>query len=59
MESEIIYARFERERETKNTVRFAEVGTGHIGTLYIRKEALEASGLTDATVIEIAIRQAN
>ena len=42
-----IRARFTKERETKNTVRFAEVGdeANHkIGTLYVKKTALNKVG---------------
>lgn len=43
---------FTFERETKNTVRFAEDvaedSTAVIGTLYIQKEALEAAGVEPA-----------
>lgn len=52
-----MYARFVRERETKNTVRFQEVETDQICTLYIKKNALDAVGLANATCIEIAIRE--
>ncbi len=59
--ADMIYASFVKERDTKNTVRYAEVpvdGEVKIGTLYIKKSALEAA-LIDADNIEIAIRQAN
>lgn len=58
--AEMIFATFIKERETKNTIRFAEVvAKGEhpkIGTLYIQKPALEAAGI-ESDSIDIAIRE--
>lgn len=42
-EKDTIEAEFEFERETKNTLRFKEIGDTDpiIGTLYIQKDALD------------------
>lgn len=56
-----MFVQFTFERETKNTVRFAEVVAegvdAVIGTLYIQKAALAAAGITAAegTTIEVAV----
>ncbi len=49
--------RFERERETKNTVRYqelADAGEAVIGTLYVRKT--ELSRLGDPHELTVVVR---
>ena len=51
---------FTMERETKNTVRFAEIiadeqGTPKIGTIYIPKTTLDEMGWTEGQEITIAL----
>jgi hypothetical protein len=51
-----VTVRLDKERETKNTVRFAEVGDEDallIGTIYVPKATLDAIGNPD--VIEVTI----
>ena len=43
--------RFEVEKETKGAVRYAEVGTEAVGTLYLRKAALDEPYPKALTVI--------
>ena len=53
--------RFEREKETKNTVRFSEAAADGdplvVGTLYVQKFALKELGQPEA--VEIIIRPAS
>jgi hypothetical protein len=52
-----IECEFEMEKETKNTVRYAEVAAGKppvIGTLYIQKWALKGSPKKLKVTIEFA-----
>lgn len=50
---------FARERETKNTVRFAEVvEEGEkpvVGVIYLQKSILEASGALDAESVTVLV----
>lgn len=47
---------FELDRETKGTFRFAEVGDDPtVGTLYIRKSALNGKTITADTVVTVSI----
>lgn len=39
-----VIAQFDFERATKNKVRFSEVGSEHIGTLYLSQEDYTALG---------------
>ena len=43
-------ARFSLEKETKNAVRYSEVDTEIVGTLYIRKAALSEPFPKELTV---------
>jgi len=48
--------RFERERETKNTVRYQELaqeGEQVVGTLYVRKAELARLGDPDALTVVV------
>lgn len=48
---------FEFEKETKNTIRYAEVGDGQppvIGTLYVQKWALKGSPKKLKVTIEVS-----
>lgn len=49
--SKELTARFSMERETKNAVRYAEVDTEIVGTLYIRKTALSEPFPSELTVV--------
>jgi hypothetical protein len=51
-----ITAEFDFDRSTKNTHRFTENGTEHIGTLYVQKNSLPAEigeGSTLSVVITV------
>jgi hypothetical protein len=49
----MLITKFTRERETKNTVRYAEHGADHkIGVLYVQKSALATLG-GDLTELEV------
>jgi hypothetical protein len=53
---------FKKDRETKNTIRFAEVPEQGkepaVETLYVKKKALEDGGLKDTTeiVVEVTVK---
>lgn len=57
-EATIVTVTFERERETKNTVRYAEVtedgAPTHVGTLYLQKHATHAMGNPENVRVTIA-----
>lgn len=45
---------FEKERDTKNTVRYAEVGAvPNIGIIYIQKHAIAKAGLKDRIKVTV------
>lgn len=45
---------FEKERDTKNTVRYAEIGdVPNIGTIYIQKHAVAKTGLKDRIKVTV------
>jgi len=51
-----LVVRFEKDKETPGTVRYAEVTEeerGKIGTLYIRKDVVEELGLGDAVSVTV------
>lgn len=53
----MISARFIKEKETKNTIRFQEVadqeGYVHIGALYLQKESVAEMGEPEEIMVEI------
>ena len=54
MAGKILTATFSKERETKNTVRFAEDGNSPImGTLYLQNSASEQLGGADKIKVTI------
>lgn len=51
---------FQKEKETKNTVKFNEILSndlerGHIGSLYILKDTLENLGFNESNKIKLTI----
>jgi hypothetical protein len=50
---------FEFEKETKNTIRFAEVDEGDglkVGTLYLQKSALKSLGYQNGDIIQVSLK---
>lgn len=53
-----IVLEFEKERDTKNTVRYQEVGDVHsVGTLYIQKHAVKELGNPEKITVEIKAKK--
>ena len=47
------------EKETKNTIRFAEVDEGDglkVGTLYLQKSALKSLGYQNGDIIQVSLK---
>lgn len=60
MSEELLILKFDREKETKNTIRFSERENEEgeppmIGMLYLQKFAVKRLG--DPSVIEVAIKR--
>lgn len=50
--------RFEKEKETKNTIRFKEISDEQaIGVLYVQKYALEALGYEPGDMLEMSLKR--
>lgn len=49
---------FELDKSTKNTRRYAEVETDHIGRVYIKKATLDKLGVGRADKLYITINKA-
>jgi hypothetical protein len=54
IDEKTITAKFVQDKPTKNTVRFAEKGSDHIGTLYVKNAAYEQLG--SPAEIEVTIK---
>lgn len=48
-----IIVTFEKERETKNAIRYQEIGGEFIGTIYVKKDTLVAIGTPDRIIVRI------
>lgn len=51
--------KFTFDKETKNTIKFTEEGDADshkVGSLYVKKDALDAAKMKDAKSIEVTIK---
>lgn len=56
--------RFEKEKETKNTIRFKEImeneyGTPKIGSLYVKKDVLDELGWKSGALLTVELEVKN
>ena len=51
-----VSVRFVKERLTRNTVRYEEMSTHYIGSLYVRKETFNGSDFPDNLTVTLEFK---